>query len=270
MKRPVSFVEQLTNRKTLEDSVVFNNPYVFKGIKFRPIKLSQIVEFQICSDVLMIKQEQLRDKTLMKLPYMWMLMYAYENAEKYAVPQFSLYVPLLFALIEMTAQTVDIDCKIVKKEDGKYKNCTLLINEVEINNQEFMEIRRIIFEQNGIEFDDMFIHEDALMAIKLDKEMRNKKSGFIEPSLDDYINKFCMYMRMSKEEVCQKFTVRDFYKFLTEISMFEEYKIMKSGEMSGMVKFSKPIPHWFSKNVKKGLLDGQNVDYKNSSFMNIN
>ena len=264
-----SFLGQITKHCSQRSALTFNKPYEFKGVTFYPIPLGRIVEFYDCLEVLTIKQERTKDKTLMKLPYLWFLVYASENSGKYGKLEYGMFVPLLYALLELVTKSTDIDVKVIRKEDGRYKKCSLYINEIEFSANDFTEIRQLIFRQNGIEHDDSFVNEDAERAVIEGKLFDMKKSGFIPPTLDDLINKFCIYMKKSKREVQEHFSIRDFNLFLTEISTFEDYKILQSGAMSGMVTFEKPIPHWFSGHKPKNMFEGENQDIKNSALMKI-
>ena len=246
----ISFLNEIAKHSSLQRSLTFNKPYSFKGIDFTPVKIDRLIEFDTCIEVLKIKQEHTRDKTLMKLPYLWFLAYASENYEKYDKPEYGMFIPLLFGLLELTTNQTDIKIMTERKTNGEYAKCILLINEVEFSSNDFKEIRKIILEQNGVEYDDQFIHESTLEAINQGKIHDMKQSGYISPTVDDLVNKFCIYMKKSKEEVVRDFTIRDFNKFLVEISAFEEYKLLKGGEVSGMVKFKNPIPHWYTGHEK--------------------
>ena len=265
-----SFLDEISKHCSLQNSLTFNRPYEYKGIAFHPVPLGRLNEFYICLEILTIKQERMKDKRLVKMPYLWFLVYAYENCEKYQDPRFATFMPLLSALIELTTGIKNVSAKFQHKPDGRFAKCFLVIDGAEFNSKDFSEIRRIIFAQNGIEntFDE-FIHESAERAINQSRLNEMEKSGFVQPTHDDLLNKFCVYMRKSKGEVKESFFVRDFNKFLTEMSVFEEYRILKTGECSGMVKFSKPIPHWFSGHKKTDMFRDQDINYKNNNLMKI-
>ena len=262
-------LDELKKIFAFDESLMFNYPYNFKGVDFYPVPINQLLKFNSCVNILTIRQEYTRDKTLMKLPYLWFLFYACEHFQEYNNSEYILYIPKLYALLELVTGNKNISVKKEYKPDGKYSKCSLLINDIEFSSGEFMEIRKIIFKQNGVEHDDIFLHEDALAAIEEGKNYDLKASGYIPPTYDELINKFCVYMKKSKREILEDFTVRDINLFLTEMRVFEDWRVTKSGEMSGMVTFSKPIPHWLSGQKDYSVLDGQNVDYQNSNLYKL-
>ena len=267
--RKFSFLGETFKQNTLQNAVTFNEPFEFKGIKFYPVMLDKLIQFYTCAEILKIKQERVGNKKLMKLPYLWFLAYAYEKADQFDRLEFYIFIPLLYALIEMTTGSNRISMKVERKDNGDYKKCFLCIDDVEFNNKDFLEIRQIIFTQAGIEHSDEFINEDAEQAIAEGHLNEQKKSGYIQPSHDDLISKFCMYMKKSKEEAKKEYSIRDFNKILNEICAFEDWRIVKTAEMSGMVKFPNPIAHWFSGREKPNIYKDQNINYQGSNIMKI-
>ena len=265
----VSFLDEITKRCAYQRALTLDEPYEYKGIMFYPVPLDRIIEFYICIEILMIRQERTKDKKLMKLPYFWFLCYAFENWEKYERPDFGVYIPMLYALLELVTRGNDIEIKVERKENGDFKKCALILSGIEFNYKDFMEIRKIIFAQAGIEHSDEFINADTERAILEGREYELKKSGYVPPTLENLIDILAMYLHKSVSEMTKDFSVRKFNNTIKYMSKFEEYKLLKSGEYSGMVTFKEKIPHWISGHEKEDILKGQNTDYRNSNLMKV-
>ena len=265
----VSFLDEISKQSAFQRSLALDIPYEYKGVMFYPVSLDRIIEFYTCVDILMIRQERTKDKKLMKLPYLWFLCYAFENWEQYQRADFGVYVPMLYALLELVTRSNDIEIKVEHKENGDFRKCILILNGVEFNYKEFIEIRRIIFAQAGIEHSDDFINADTEKAIYEGREYELKKSGYVPPTLENLIDILAMYLHKSVNEMAKNFSIRKFNNIIKYMSKFEEYKLLKSGEYSGMVTFKEKIPHWISGHEKEDILKGQNTDYRNSDLMKV-
>ena len=213
----------------------------------------------------MVKQERTRVKKLMKLPFLWFLVYAFE----YDNEQYGILVPLLCALLELVTKSNDIDIRVEYDNNNEFKRCALIINGIEFNYKDFLEIRQIIFEQAGIEYSDEFLNVDAEKAIKQGLQYDQQKSGYVPPTFENLIDLLGMYLHKSTEEIVSTFTIRKFNNIIKYMSKFEEYKLLKSGEYSGGIKLKNPIPHWMSGFEKEDIFKYENKDYHKSNLMNV-
>ena len=265
----ISFLNEISKQCAFQKSLMLGTPYEYKGVLFHPVSVEYITEFYLCVEVLQVKQERTKDKKLMKLPYLWFLCYAFENWKEYDRADFGVYIPLLYGLLELVTKSSDIEVKVEYKENGNFKKCILLINGVEFNYKDFLEIRKIIFAQAGIDYSDEFINADTEEAIRQGKAFELKKSKHIPPTLEDLLDILSMYLGKNIHEVVQNFTIRKFNHTIKYMSEFEEYKLLKSGEYSGMVSYKEKIPHWIRGHEKEDIFKGQQTDYKNSNLMKI-
>ena len=264
-----SFLEHISKQCAFQKSLTLNRPYDYKGVTFYPVGVEYIIEFYLCLEALTVKQERTKDKKLMKLPYLWFLAYAYENWEQYQKPEYGLFIPLLYGLFELVTRQNDVSIQVERDEKGNFKKCVLNLCGVELNYKDFNEIRQIIFAQAGIEHSDEFLNSDTERNIHEGRLYEQKKSGYVPPTLENLIDILAMYLHKSTDELTEKFTIRKFNNLIRYMSSFEEWKLLKGGEYSGMVTFKKPIPHWISGFAKQDIFADQNTDYKNSSLMKV-
>lgn len=269
MDEKISFLDVLSKQCDLEKSLAFGKPYCYKGITFYPVGLEYLIEFYTCVGVLMVKKERSKDRKLIKLPYMWFLFYAFENYEAYGNAEYAMYVPLLFALLEMVTKTNDFNLEIERKDNGDYTKCSLFINGVEINYKDFMEIRQVIFEQAGIEYSDEFINEDTEKAMNMGRVYEQQQDGYIPPNLENLIDVLSMYLHKGVDELAKILTIRKFNNLIRYISSFEDWKLLRGAELGGFVTFNKSVSHWIAGFEEHDLFKGENTDYHNSNLFKV-
>lgn len=247
--------------------LALDEPFVLKGISFYPVNVGRIFEFYACVEVLLVEQRHLRDKKLLKLPFLWFLCYAHEHYERLERPEYGAFVPLLYGILELATRCEGIEIRAVWNEDGDLKQCDLFIGDTQFNHTEFLHIRQIILAQAGIERDERLLNEDTARMIRETKEHENKKSGYVPPTLEDLADILAFYLHKDPAEI-KDFSLRRFNRLVKHIQRFEEYKLLKGGECTGMVTFKKPIPHWLGGFEAEDALRGFE-DYRESNLMKI-
>lgn len=123
--------------------------------------------------------------------------------------------------------------------------------QININAREFENIRRIILVQNGMEYDDTFIHDDILNWIA--KQEKNEKSP--TATIEDHIEAFIMETGQIDEDGIKKLSIRRFNRILGKIIARENYTIQATASMSGFVTFKGKIDHWLTVNKKNSIYD---------------
>ncbi len=252
--------------------MAFGEPYEFRGVKFYPVSLKYLIEFYACCDVLIYHQEWVRERELAGLPYLWFLVYAFIHHKEYEdKPEYQTFIPRLYALLELTARTKNIRVEPKFKDDGSgLKSCNLFIDDVEFISSDFDQIRRLIMEQAGIEHNwDQFIHEDAWKAMEAGRQYENKERNYVPPSLENLIDILSMYLHKTTEEIIDSFTIRKFNNIIRYMGSFEEWKLLRGGEASGMVTYKRPIPHWIRGFDKFDVFRNENINYMDN-YANIN
>jgi len=274
--------------------LALNLPYEYKGVAFYPVPVERIMEFYFCVDVLMVKQENLivalrrscpedpkskekyfatlkekesQYKKLMKMPYLYFLCYAFENWEEYGRPDFGAYIPMLYALLELTTKGANIEIKTEYKQNGEFKRVLLVINDAEFNAKDFLKIRQIIFQQSGIVHSDNFLNSDAERAIYDGRKYETK--NYVPPTLEDLIDILAMYLHKSADEIINNFTIRKFNNLIKHMSKFEDYKLLKGAELGGFVSFKDKVPHFISGLKEPDVFEGLQTDYRNSNMMKV-
>lgn len=125
--------------------------------------------------------------------------------------------------------------------------CQDNIVKFKIYHKDFDDIKKIILYQNINDYDDRYISKD--MRDMMDEYFRVKNGNLQPLSLEDKMSFLGNNSGLLKE-VILKMTYRDFLSRFNLMIDQIEYQINKTAEMSGNVKFDKPIEHFIYKQKK--------------------
>lgn len=242
----------------IEPYVTFDKPIPYKDLYIYPIMMEDIFKFESSVGILNIEKNKIPDIQVIQMSYLQFLLEIIlgdkANNQK-AVEILSLCFGLKeteiyegFPKNELLFQKLD-DGSIVFFENGwnikfvrdSKNKVTLYIDEVEINSQEFDEIRKIIMFQNIIGYDDEYVSDDVKKAAEEYYSMKNK--DLEAPNLENKMSAISVVSGMSKTEL-KTMTLREFNLIFDKCTNLIDYKINKTAELSGNVKFDKPVEHW--------------------------
>lgn len=121
------------------------------------------------------------------------------------------------------------------------------ILKAKITAKEFDDIKRIILYQNIVGYDDTMISADIKKMINLYNKTNN--NNIQQPNLEDKMAFLGNETGLSYEQIL-KMTYREFQTRFNWAIQKVDYMINKTAEMSGNVKFNKPIEHLIYKSKK--------------------
>lgn len=135
----------------------------------------------------------------------------------------------------------------------KEKERSLFIGYEKIGKDEYDFLRRIYCYQNILDYDDSYVDPELKEAIE--ERKRLESAGAENPSLEKQEAAVITGSSYTFETI-KELTLRKFTVLLRIIEAKLQYEAMRTGEMSGMVTFKNPIPHWlYSGNKKKSIMD---------------
>lgn len=236
----MAVIDVTYDKKTLAPFLMYSTPITFKEkITLYPVSMEHVMEFQgLSKSITFRKDSRIGDKKILKMTYLEFLFYAIDHPELNLLfedtPDLSKYLQYLFLLLRLVCPNQEISF---------YENTgNLVINGCEITHDEFDDIRRIIILQNGINFDiDEFLNYETEMSLK--KAEQKMSQGADPVTTEDYIDAMCVALHLSEEEI-KNMSIRKFYRIVKRQKLHEDYTIMRTGEMSGMVKFKQPLKYW--------------------------
>jgi hypothetical protein len=251
------------NSKFIEKAYTFDYPIVYKNLKIYPIKMQNIFEFNFSIHCLLLDQFNDKDVnenfSILQMSFLDYLFYYNERHPDYEV------MYLLIQLLSICLQIDFFDDKnaIQVKQDEKNRHI-LNIGGVEINGNDFENIRRIICQQNNI--DTTIFDLDPLVREQLNKTIavQNSLAKDETCSLEEQVLTIMLLTGLDEKQIAN-LSIRKFRKILDRADLMMHYQIYKTAETSGTVTFKQPYPHWLAKlnkNVSHNVTSYESVKQK--------
>lgn len=240
---------------------LWSQPVEYKNVTLYPIKCAEIQVFYM--SVYSLLYDPLRYNSLIStLPRLYFLtdILNHQNDNEYFKENqflFQLFFQfqILLKLVLGDEQQYEFVnnrnkwfLRIIKQVKGEddIKEIT-----IDIKTKDFDMMREIILHQNGVDYDDTFIHEDIRQWIA-EQESANKSP---QATIEDYMEAFMMQMGFCDTESFKNIPLRRFNRIVEKILARENYNIQMTASMSGFVIFKGEINHWITVNKKNSIYD---------------
>lgn len=228
-------------KELLYPSLLYSLPFQYTDkITLYPITMKDILIFNCFSQALLLRKNSIFcEKKILKMSYWDFIMYAVGNealAKQCDIPALPDYFMYIYRLLELSCreQTVRFDIQTGKT----------YINGEEITPDKFDDIRQIILLQNGIEFNiNEFMHYGAEQRLKQAQHDISKTQS--QATIEDYIDSVVVALHLTENSI-NEMSIRKFWRYVKRCNSFTDYKVLKTGESSGMVTFKEPIKHWMA------------------------
>ena len=237
----MSYREEI--EKTYSPQLTWDEDIEYKGIKFYRVKMEDYYNFQMASVCLSYDQMEYADEVLAFKPRLYFLLEMGIRSLSNQLDFNHLETQLWFCFQALQA-LVFRDQKVGYYDPQNPERKVLVINGIVLGQKDFDYIRELIFVANGVEYDDEFMHHELKERIERDRAILNKQ-GSSEPETEDIIDSVFMYSEKTYEFI-KKMSVRKFNRYVKRMVSFEDWKILRTASMSGMVTFKKEIKHWVS------------------------
>ena len=223
------------------EELTFDDPIDYKGLLLYPVSVKKINKFLQASSVLRIQKEYIPDKEVIKMSYLKFLITNMDKEkEEYGE---SLTFDLLALCLMICMRIEEISIKLFIDEDGRAK---LLLGDIEIDENDFDYLRKLILYQNLPNYDDELMNPD----LKNDLEQADRiKNGSEETEDFEYlIANLVIGTGMNIDDV-KNLSIRKFYIIGQVMDRKLHYSIYKQASVSGFVEFKQPIIHYLKKNI---------------------
>lgn len=211
-----------------------------KKILIYPVTIKNYFKFYKSIKCLLIDKDKIPDPKIISMSYLDFLMNMIDNDKKEGL----IYAVMLSELFKICCHIKNED---IKKDEYKSNHYKMYIKNVEINKMDFNNIRKIICYQNMPDYDDKYINPDIKAEMDEIRELQNK--NIENPSLEKQMIAVCRNYPYKLNEI-ENLTIRKFVVMLSQADKELHYKIYKTGEIGGMVKFKQPIDHWLYESKK--------------------
>lgn len=227
--------------KNYYEELTFDDPIDYKGLLLYPVSIKKINKFLQSSSVLRIQKEYIPDKEIIKMSYLKFLMTNIDKEkEEYGE---SLTFDLLALCFMICMRIEKISIRLFIDEDGKTK---LILNGVEIDENEFDYLRKLILYQNLPNYDDELMNPD--LKNDLEEADKIKNGGEETEDFEHLIANLVIGTGMNIDDV-KNLPIRKFYIIGQVMDRKLHYSIYKQASVGGFVEFKQPITHYLKKNI---------------------
>ena len=227
--------------KNYYEELTFDDPIDYKGLLLYPVSIRKINKFLQSSSVIRIQKEYIPDKEIIKMSYLKFLMTNIDKEkEEYGE---SLTFDLLALCFMICMRIEEISIRLFIDEDGKAK---LILNGVEIDENEFDYLRKLILYQNLPNYDDELMNPD--LKNDLEEADKIKNGGEETEDFEHLIANLVIGTGMNIDDV-KNLPIRKFYIIGQVMDRKLHYSIYKQASVGGFVEFKQPITHYLKKNI---------------------
>lgn len=242
--------------KLYETQFLWDEPVEYKGITLYPAMCKDMQDFFSCVNCLLY--DPLRYNSMIStLPRLYFLTDILNHKdEKYIIQNeflFAMFICLQKLLKLVLGENQDSNfvenkgkwyLQIIKHMDGEDDIS------IDVRAKDFDALREIILHQNGVEYDDTFIHEDIRKWIAEQEAKDNTQYSTVE----DYLNAFISVTHWKPQEI-KGLSIRRFNGIIDKFLSHDTYNLQMTASMSGLVSFKGKINHWLTTNRKNKIYE---------------
>lgn len=216
---------------------VWGEPTEFKGINIYPCKMQDYEKFQDTVTCLMIPKHKIADKRVLKMSY---LQFILEISEEN--PNIMNYLIKLLDLVSDDLSFLISPDNIPYLYSFKY--------EMEINENEFEDLRKLILSQNLVKFDTELIDPELERTLREAKEFMNRKNK--PPTLEEMIISYHVGSGVDYTTI-KIYSIYQFHKSLEKLGLLKDWEIYTYPALKG--GGADKITHWLSHVPERGEFD---------------
>nr|DAK84759.1 MAG TPA: hypothetical protein [Caudoviricetes sp.] len=239
----------------LEGYIYYDKPIPYKDLMIYPALMSEYIDFHWAVTSLLLDKNSTPDVKVISMTYLSYLYYLVSNNE--GEPYLAMLKYLLLLILHINVKEEN---RITFYEDANGK-ALFSIDGKEYDNDDLMNIKRIVFEQNCINDIDESIQKEVRDAMEKAEEYRMQQNANKMCSLEDQMICVSISSPYKLEEI-YKLTIRKFSKMLQRIDHKLHYQIYLSAELSGMVEFKdkNSLVHWMNDLTNKDIYQSSKID----------
>ena len=235
---------QMANQDDSMLKVFYANDYpvpLKKDLVLYPVQVDLYFYFHLLVECLLLPHLTSGDIKAISMSYFEYL--CYRCIEKNDMMHIIYLSELLFIVLRKDRKYIDDngneqDTVVVDLTHKKLQICG-----VEISNEEFDFMRKVILEQNAIEVPDETLPPDLVKAFKEKEEFRLTQSRVKMCSFEDQINVVVAQSSYRRDEI-MTMTIRSFTRLLTRIDKIMSYEISTLLSPNMEKKDRDKIPHY--------------------------
>jgi hypothetical protein len=215
----------------------FDRNVPYKGLSFRPIKVSEYFDFHLLAQCLTLERtSEMAGITMSYLEYL-----VYKNDEKNNL------IYLLDALLRLTLGKQDDADFLIQFGTSSKGKPLFEIGGTIYDSNDFDAIREIIAEQNCLELPDEMIQKNVRDTIADARRYKARMSGTTVASIEDQMIALSLFSGIQLRDIYE-FPIRKFIKAIRRANHMILQNIYMQASVSGMVEFKdkKVLTGWLA------------------------
>lgn len=230
-----------------------DEPVPYKSLLIYPVLVRDFFSFASYYDVIQIDKDSIADPDIISMSYLkFLIEVVFKDETKLGNTEYTIgeiNKDKFVLLMQLCFHLSDEDELKLFIENNKYY---IYIKDEKIKAKEFDEIIKIIMFQNVYDYFDDYIDPDFKKAV--DEYYAIKNKGLVNPDLESKMAALTAMTGMKKKDFLDM-TYREFENVFHSALSKMDYEISHTAEMSGFVKFDKPIDHWVYQRKKNRYED---------------
>lgn len=227
------------------------------GLLIYPILVKDYYTWHHCSDILNIDKNSIPDVQIIQMNYLDFLLQVAIADDTIVDGDITIGMYRTIQLLDILALCFHIEKNEIKVQT-KGKHIVLVLKDIEVNHNEFEQFMKIVKFQNIYQYDDTYIDPEVKKTIEEYYSIKNQ--GISMPELEDKMACLTAMTGILKKDLVQM-TYREFEQVFHRATERIDYQVQKTAELSGMVKFDKPVEHWIYQK-KKSLYQDAFTSYE--------
>ena len=227
--------------------IVYDLPVPYRNIMLYPVTVKDYMLFNVYSQCLTFDKNAIPDAKIISMTELEYMFYCLTLEEKKDEPYLLWFDRMLSISLkdDKTFEKIEESVKRYRQENNKKP--FFLIGEEKYEQNDFIEIKKIISQQNLIELPDERISKEVRDSLEKAKAYKEKLNNSKPGSFEDYLVSLSIATGWTLEYI-YSMSVRKFTKSIMRLDNLIHYKIFLTASLSGMVEFKDKsfIKHWLT------------------------
>ncbi|APH20981.1 TPA: hypothetical protein ACXDAY_002077 [Clostridium botulinum] len=233
-------------------------PKVYKGIEIYPVQIKDCEEFYKNLYVLQFDKNSIPDIQIVRMSYLTFLYSLQLMQDEKGKFLFETLIIDLISLLELVLhKKAEEDFYLNVDEKGLHLIFKTKDGELEFKSNDFEKLKKIIFKQNVIPYDDEILNPELKKAIQEAREFMYNKTKDKLPTFEEQICCYHCALGLTYKDI-DELTIYQFTKGLERRELIISYQVYGTAIATGMA--SGEIPNWSSHIPERGLYDDVTID----------
>lgn len=223
--------------------ISFDEAVPYESLLIHPLTVREYFTLMECKDILEIDKNKIPDVSIIQMSFLQFIAtklfcdnQLIENQSSHTLGEIWQYK--FYTLLSSVFKCAITDIKLLVDRTGKI---SIGILDKILNARQFDDIKKIIMFQNIYDYDDIEMSDDFKKVVNEYYSIKNK--NVVAPDINRKMTIITSVTGINRSDL-KNMTIIAFENLFHECVARIDYQINKGAELSGNVKFERPIEHW--------------------------